>query len=61
MTKPAIKKRKTPPKPKACTGEDSVHEPVRKSSVNLNDNVRFKITPTGWQYIGKVNATDPIF
>jgi len=29
--------------------------------VNLNDTVRFKITPTGWQYIGKVNATDPIY
>jgi hypothetical protein len=29
MTKSAIKKRKTPPKPKVRNGEDSVHEPVR--------------------------------
>jgi hypothetical protein len=60
MKKSTIKPRKAQPKPKARKGEDSVHEPVRKFSVNLNDNVRFKITPTGWQYIGKVNATDPI-
>jgi len=32
MTKPAIKKRKTPPKPKVRKGEDSVHEPVRNVS-----------------------------
>jgi hypothetical protein len=29
MKKPAIKKRKTPPKPKACKGGDSVDELVR--------------------------------
>lgn len=30
-------------------------------SLNLNDTVRFKITPEGWQYIGRVNATDPVY
>jgi hypothetical protein len=60
-----MKKTKTKSKPttvaKSPEGEGLGASPVRKSSVNLNDTVRFKITPTGWQYIGKVNATDPIY